>query len=73
MSRFKKDTIKLRKKGGKRVSKVDPRVTFMTTKGQFEKKEKVVVQVRKFISVKFVFIYMAYRKPYIKSAQTSEC
>ena len=45
VSRFKKDTIKLKKKGGKSVSKVDPRVTFTTTKGQFTKKEKVVVQV----------------------------
>jgi len=45
VSRFKKDTIKLKKKGGKRVSRVDPRVTFKTSKGQFAKKEKVVLQV----------------------------
>ena len=45
VSRFKKDTIKLKKKGGKSTSKVDPRVTFTTTKGQFAKKEKVVMQV----------------------------
>ena len=45
VSRFKKDTIKLKKKGGKSTSKVDPRVTFTTTSGQFSKREKVVVQV----------------------------
>ena len=46
VSRFKKDAIKLKKKGGSSKSKVDPRVVFSTTKGQFAKKEKVVVQVR---------------------------
>ena len=46
VSRFKKDHVRIKKKGGHAVSKVDPRLTFTVSKGTFIKPEKIRVQVK---------------------------
>lgn len=45
VSRFKKDHLKLKKRGGRFVSNVDPRVTFTTTPETFTRNEKLAVQM----------------------------